>query len=189
MQAGEAWQHEDAGAEKLYVQFAMHPVKNEAKSLEEGRPIFEDQEYVKLMAPGDKSNVIHRPVRADDKHRFSKQYADWKAGAAQTASGTPLSEWPAVTRSQVEELAYFKVLTVEHLAEMSDGIAQNLGPIQALKQKAKAWIEAAKGNAPSEKLRAELATRDNEIETLKRQLKEQGDAIAELRKGNHNQKR
>ncbi|HZH06909.1 MAG TPA: hypothetical protein VEY69_09565, partial [Lautropia sp.] len=111
----------------------------------------------------------------------------WKAGQQDTAvTGTPLSMVPWLTRSQVEELAYFKVKTVEHLAAISDANVSSIGPIQALKQRAIDFLKAAAGAAPLEQLRAELSEKDTQIEAMKRQLKEQGDAIAELRKrGNH----
>lgn len=164
-------QNPDAGAEKLFVRFGLHPRRDETKSLEEGRPIFEDVEYIEIMVPGDKSNTIHRPVSAGDKQRFARQYQAWKAGADQDAvTGTPLAAWPAVTAAQVRELAHFNCRTVEQLAVMSDGNLQNVGPILALRQKARDFIEAAKGTAPLQKLRAELEKRDTELATLKAQV-------------------
>ncbi len=48
------------GDDLVYVQFSYHPTKNKAKSLEEGRDIFEEKPYIKVMVPGDKDNVINR---------------------------------------------------------------------------------------------------------------------------------
>ena len=174
---------QDPGQERLFIKFGMHAVKNEEKSLEAGRPIFEDREFVNIMVPGDKQNVIHREVRPDDKERFSRQYAAWKGGNGDQLVGTPLAEWPAVTRSQVEELAYHGVRTVEQLAAVSDGNASKMGPIQALRQKARDFVEQAKGNVPLEKMRAELVERDNLIATMRKQLEDQGNAISKLQKG------
>lgn len=172
----------DAGEQRqasngLYIKFSYHPQQNEAKSLDEGRPVFDDVEFVQIMVPGDKLSIINRPVRADDKRQYAHQYKAWKAGDNDALSGTPLTEWPGITRSQVEELAYFKVRTVEQLAAMTDGNAQNVGPIHMLRQKAKAYLDKAKADAPSQKLVAALADRDNEIETLRRNLKELGDRV------------
>lgn len=138
-----------------------------------GRPIYEDVEYVEIMVPGDKTQTVHRPVRPTDKIEYSKQYQAWKAGHDQhAATGTLLEQWPGISRAQVEELRHFKIRTVEQLAELSDGNAARMGPILALRQRARDFLERAKGNAPLEKMRTELAARDNEIETLKRQVAE-----------------
>lgn len=171
---------------KRYVRFSMVARKNEKKSTEAGRPIFDDLEYVEIMTPGDKQNIIHRPIRAADIEEFGEQYRRWKAGAEEQQSGTLLSEWPGVTRSQVEELAYFKIRTVEQLADLSDGNAAKLGAIQALREKARDYVAKAKAEAPLDKVRAENADLKNEVETMKRQLAElsaASKAQAEKRKG------
>lgn len=138
-----------------------------------GRPIFDDVEFIIINIPGDKTQEIHREVRPTDKVEFAKQYQAWKAGQDQeTASGTPLEQWPTISRAQVEELRFFKVRTVEQLAELSDSNASRMGPITAIRQKAKDFLEKAKGNAPMEQMRGLLAERDGEVEALKRQVAE-----------------
>jgi hypothetical protein len=158
---------------RVFVQFGLHPRKNEDKSREEGRPIFEDVEYVKIMVPGDLSNIVHRPVQERDRRRFATQYRAFKSGEEQRVEGTPLKEWPAISRGQVEELAHFNVRTVEQLAGLADGLIKNIGPIQAIKQKAIDWIAQAKGGAPLDKMRSELAEKDAENALLRKQLEEQ----------------
>lgn len=138
-----------------------------------GRPIYDDKEFVEIIIPGDKTQAVHREVTDKDRREYAAQYNAWKSGQDQTAaSGTMLEKWPGVTKSQVEELKHFKIRTVEQLAELSDGNASRMGPILSLRQKAKDFLEQAKGNAPLEKMRNELQSRDNEIETLKRQVAE-----------------
>ena len=158
-------------AEKLFVRFDFRAVKNEAKSAEEGRAVFEDREYVEIMVPGDRGNAIHREVRDEDKQRFAPAYAAWKANAASGGLvGTPLEHWPMVTKAEVEELKYFKCFTVEQLAGMSDGNLRNVGPFLDLRRKAQAFVQAAKDAAPVAKLAAELEARDAEIAALKAQM-------------------
>lgn len=159
-----------ADDKRLHVRFHMHPRKDEDRSTKEGRPIFADTEYVEITVPGDKGNQIDRPARDDDRQRFPRQYAAFKSGKGETHNGTPLSEWPQVTRSQVEELAYFRVKTVEQLAELSDGNARNVGPILALRQKAKDFLEKAKGGAVESRLRAELDERDSKLAAMQAQI-------------------
>lgn len=144
----------DAGDAKLNVLFYQSFLRNEAKTQAEGRPIFDDVPFTKIFMPGDRTNIIDRPTRQEDKIRFPKQWARFTNAQEQRAEGTPLAEWPLVTRGQVEELKYLGFTTVEQVAAASDNIPY-MG-LQGLKQKAALFIEVAKGNtAPTEKLIAE----------------------------------
>jgi hypothetical protein len=72
----------------------------------------------------------------------------------------------------VEEFAFFNVRTVENLAEMNDGVLQKFMGGQALRQRARDFLAAAKDAAPLSQLRAELEKRDAEIEALKASVAE-----------------
>lgn len=154
---------------RLYVKFTMEAVQDEDKTAEEGRPIFRDAEFVEIRVPGDKDTILFRPVEPNDKKRFARHYAAFKAGQSDALVGTPLSVVPWLTKSKVEELAYFNIRTVEQLAEIPDG-----GPagFPTLKAKAKDFLAAAAGAAPAEALRRELEKRDVELQTLKMQVEE-----------------
>jgi len=161
----------------LYAEFYMHPVQNQAASEEEGRPIYEEQEYIRIMVPGDKSTVIERPVRmgstpVHDNHKFAREYAAFTQNGTQGLTGTPLKEWPQMSRSQVKELEFFNVHTVEQLAEMADSNIQNFRGMAEKKQAAINYLEAAHDGAPMVKLESELKKRDNEIDALKGQVEE-----------------
>jgi hypothetical protein len=183
---GEGWDDaaglgQRGGEDACYVRFNVHPKEDTAASAKEGRPIYRETEYVEIMVAGDKQNVVHRPVTEKDKKRFRRQYEDWKRnGDSSIVEGTPLDQWPAVSRSQVEELRYFNVRTVEQLAALSDGNAAKIGPVMALKQKAADFLGAAKNSSHLTTLRAELSAKDNQISTMAAQiaaLQETVDAI------------
>ena len=70
------------------------------------------------MVPGDKCSIVDRPASAEDKARFPKHYAAFQGNNEDLVQGTPLETWPQLTRSQVEEMRYFHVRTVEQLAGM-----------------------------------------------------------------------
>src|SRR6478752_3026619 len=97
-----------AGDERLFVIFYMGILKNETRSIDEARPIFDDVEHVRIIIPGDKQNIVDRPARDTDRQRFAKQYAAFKQGKSEEdqVSGTRLTEWPFLTRGQCEELRY-----------------------------------------------------------------------------------
>lgn len=170
------------GDEKLFVRFRLDQVKNEQKSIEAGRHIYEDLACVRVQVPGDKDNVIDEPITLDrgvlsnpghPKNyplRFPKQWAAFKAGQSQEAtSGTPLKHWPQIGRAEAAEMAYFGIHTVEQLAGMSDSTAQRGMNWQSRKQAAQDFLSAAKDGAHLTQLRAELDKRDEQIAGLQKQ--------------------
>ena len=161
----------------LHVQFYMHPLQDSTKTIEEGRPIFKDTPYVMIMVPGDKDSVVRRPVRVgthpkDDNMRFAGEFQAFQANKEQPIEGTPLAEWPHITASEIREMEYFGIRTVENLAGLADVKASQFMGMQDKKKKANEWLENTKDGAPMVRLNAELALRDNEIEVMKQQLAE-----------------
>jgi len=152
---------------KLYIEFSRKPRLHPGKSREEGRAVFEEVDYIKIYVPGDKSSVVERPVTEQDAFRFHDRYNKWKSGQAEAVIGTPLSSLPTMSPSKVEEYKYFKIVTVEQLAEANDSLGQKFMSFQADKQRAKNFLEVARNNAPIEQMNAELAKRDAEIENLR----------------------
>jgi len=155
------------------ARFGMHPKRNAAKSLEAGRPIFDDVPYVRIWIAGQKDEV-HRPVTPQDKIDYPREWAAFEASKDQTAaSGTPLGMLPGITASLCEEAAYFKVRTIEDLAGMPETNVGSLGMgwMQA-RQRARDYIEAAKGAAPIAQVRAENEELRNQLEALQRTVKE-----------------
>jgi len=178
---------------RLWVKFRWDAVEDKQKSMELGRRVFKDVPWVWIAVPGDKDNIYDQPAWVDESDmphpmahnaRFPLQWARFKAGKTdEHFSGTMLSDWPGILRSQVEELSYLKVKTVEQLASVSDGNLQKMGPgYLALRQKARDFIEQAKNNAPMERMRAELAERDNKIQLMDALVKQQSERLAALEK-------
>lgn len=170
----------DSGDDLLWVTFESASHFNDTKTRELERPVFEMMDYVKIIVPGDTSTIIHRPVRESDKQRWPKQYAAFKIGGEQQA-GYPLVEWPYITRAQVDELAYFKIQTVEQLANVSDNIAQKFMGLNSLRDKAKSYLERMAGEEPNNRLAAEVAKKDEELNALRAQLQMQSEDIEALR--------
>jgi hypothetical protein len=167
--------------DSLVVVFHQVPRQDQEASEKEGRPVFKDVEYIRIIVPGSRDHV-DRPASDIDRRRFARRYAEYQQKQKAPSEGTPLAEWPIVTRSQVEELKFFNIFTVEQLAALNDAAAGNHMGIQALKRKAQDFIKKAKDDAPMNALRTEIEKKDAELASLKAQLKQQGDAIEELRK-------
>lgn len=162
--------------EKLFVHFYMGSRPNKAKTKEEGRPIFEPCEFVRIIVPGDKNNIVNRPVWSQDKQRFPKQYAAFKNNEEQQSAGTPLESVPWITREQVEEMKFFHVRTLEQLANMPDSNAQKFMGVNTLRQKARDAIQYAKEQAPIQAL-AEARRENAELMALVKQLTERVAAL------------
>ena len=167
----------------LLVAFYHAPIKNEAKSAAEGRFIFEDREFVRIIVPGDKNSEIDRLVEPEDKTRFPDEYARFKSGARETIVGTPLEQWPQMTRSLVKEWEYLNVYTIEQLAGISDQAKQAFGMgANQWVQKAQAHLALAKDSAATERYAVEN-------EELKRQIEELRGQIASISASVETQKR
>jgi hypothetical protein len=163
-----------AGDERLPVEFYIGVMKNDHKSLEAGRPIYDDVEFIRIF--NSKDNIVDRPVRELDKQRWPRRYAAWKAGNQEAGvSGTRLEHWPILTRAQAEEFKYYKIFTVEQLAEAPDSQSIGIMGFQKYKALAKQTLEMAKGEAPLVKMQQELEIRDAKIA-------EQQDVISKLNK-------
>lgn len=140
--------------------FYTRPVQNNFKTKLEGRPIFEDKEFVKILIPGTTNESPDRPVTSNDIERWPDQYNKFKSKQEQTTEGTPLEVWPMMTQSRVAELKSLNIFSVDQLAELPEGNISKVGPdAHELKKQAKAFLSAAKGSQVEELLK--------EIEDLK----------------------
>lgn len=147
----------DAG---LIVVFSREPVQNDAKSEISGRPIFDDVEMVTILKPDSRDIVGPRPVTDVDRRRFSVRYAEYRKADAQVLEGTPVEQWPALSKIQVHELRAFGIRTVEQLAGLADagptgpgGTGHGLAP--ELIARAQAFLDHARDGATVERLAAE----------------------------------
>ena len=152
---------------KLFVEFYRKPTLQRQASIEAGRAVYRETDYIRIVVPGDKSSEVDRPVNEIDRRRFADRYKKWQAGQAEAVTGTPLVALPGMTPAKVKEYEYFKVTTVEQLAGAPDNLGQKFMSFQQDKQRAKAFLDVAANNAPIEKMNEELQKRDAEIENLK----------------------
>lgn len=165
---------------KVVVQFFMDAVRNNEKSDEAGRPIYEDKEFIKKMIPGDATSNVVRPVSKYDKVEFSREYEAFKAGLEAPIEGTPLTTIPFISKAQAMEMAGVGIKTAEQLRDISDVNGQKFMGFFGLRSKVIAYLDSAEKAAPVQKMQAELEKRDNDIAVLKQQLAEQADQIKEI---------
>jgi hypothetical protein len=152
--------------------FRNHAIKNEAKSAEAGRPIYDDMEVCEIRFPGSRSVSVF-PATAfshwnNNPHtgeqtpvtyaeRFMHQYQQFKMQHTQTKSGTPLAHVPFLTEARRAELRALNIYTAEQLAGIDGQELKNLGQNgRDLKNKAREYIEESKEVAPTSQLMAEV---------------------------------
>jgi len=174
----------EAADKSVYVKFYIRPVLNDAESDKEGRPIYNDKEYIEIRTPGNQTNIVHRPVTDMDKNRFKLAYREFKSGEAeQIGDGTPLVEAPWITRSQVEELSYLRIRTLEQLAAVGDDVCTRIPGLFKLKARAKLMAERAEKAAPFLEMQKANDELKNRLETLEKTIADQAALIASLKKG------
>jgi hypothetical protein len=163
---------DEKGADsRLQVRFYRKPVHLEQESVEAGRPIYKEFDFVHICVAGDTLTEIDTFAKNEHKTRFPIQWANYmnRQGANdEEVVGTPVAEWPLVSKSQAEELRAMKFHTVESIATASDlqlqrmGMAAGMSPY-AFRDKAKAFLNLATSAAETDK-------REHEINALKEEL-------------------
>ena len=147
-------------------------VPNEGKSLQAGRPIFDDIEVCEVRSPGSRdvkvfpatamSHWQNNPYSGEQTkityaERFAHQYRQFKSMAAQTKSGTPLEFVPFMSEGKRAEMRAMNIYTVEALAAIDGQELKNLGAGgREMKNAAVAYMEEAKATAPTKQLQNEL---------------------------------
>jgi len=159
---------------KLHVRFFLLPVIDQDASDKAQRPIYVDTEYVEIMIPGDKHNKVVEPVDHVNKRRFASRYDQFKQGMAEQIIGTPLKLSKLVTDSQIKELEFFHVRTVEQLAGMNDGICSKMMGAGGLKQAAQKYLDKANSVATlRDEIEAKFMAKEKQMQEELASLREQ----------------
>lgn len=151
--------------------FEMRAIPNPRKSREQGRPIFDELEYVMIYIVGDKNTVASERVKDEHRKRWPNEYAAFKAGRQQSSSGTPIEQWPALGISQVAEFKALHIHTVEDLAALTDAGIGKIGVGgRTWVERAKAFLEAASGGAPADRLQHENDQLRAQLDAMERKF-------------------
>jgi hypothetical protein len=181
------YMHDDGkGRGAVIPQFFVEAVENTFRTSQEGRPQYDDVEFVRLLIPGDRKSMPVQKVDDEIRHRYPGEYASFKAGIEAPPSGTPLKGWPPITPGQILELQHFHIHTLEHLAGVNDAQLQNLGMgMRSLREQAKTFLDvAANGTGPISRMVGENLKLRDEVERLNGQLAAAQQRIKEL-EGSH----
>ena len=150
------------GDQHLHVEFYMY----------DNAP-YKDRPFVRIIVPGDKTNVVDQPVREDHKARFPRQWLHFQMQSDNgMVIGTSLPDWnkdqpEEFTDYQMAELQILKFQTVEQVATASDGQLQRVGMgATGLRDKARAYLLGKNQTESS----SELAKTRTELDELKAQM-------------------
>lgn len=157
---------------RLHVTFYIKPVQNAFETQKQGKPVFQDTNYVRIEVPGDRNLTLDVPVREEHKERFPIQYARFtNANNSEQLVGVSIDQWPLLTRSQAEELKAMKFRTVEQISAASDAQLQTIGMVGgmsplALRDRAKAYLMAAKDSSYAEGLAQQARDQDERMKQM-----------------------
>jgi hypothetical protein len=121
------------------VGFTLHPLEDQEASNKAGSPIYKDVEFIKIQVPGDPGNIVFQPATDVHRRKYPTAYAIFKKQMAAPVEGTPLEQWPAMTRAMALTLKAAGIPTVQMLAEVHEGNLDKLG------HGAREWVAKAKG--------------------------------------------
>ena len=123
--------------------------------------------HIRIVTPGDKTNIIQRPVRESDKLRFQRQWLHYQMKNSENqVIGIPLSQWRSerpdeLSDGQMQELSILKFLSVEQVANATDNQIMRVGMGAAgLRERARSYLSsknAQTSGAELEALKAQVA--------------------------------
>jgi len=146
----------------LHVEFYVHD-----------KAPYKDTPFVRIMVPGDKTNIIEQPAREHHKERFIRQWLHFQSQNTDgQVIGTMLDKWNKdkpedFNEHQMAELQILKFQTVEQVATATDAQLQRIGMGAAgLRERARGYLTQRNQSESS----SELAKTRSELDELKAQM-------------------
>lgn len=170
------------------VWFEWREDKDEAASAEAGKPIFDSVVVANIMGPGMQKSTATRIVlrkkpdgRVIEDARNLKEYLDaFLKGDPGQLAGTPLAELTILDHGTIASLKAIGVHNIESLAAMAETAAPHLLGFRKYKTAAQAFIEQRDGQAPLNRLAAELEAEREKNKTLQANYDDLAARITEL---------
>lgn len=163
----------------LVVVFYQGTQINGHLSRQQGIPIYDSVDMIKVYHPGEPLNVPERPVVENDKRRFRAQWEAYKEGKSQDENGTPLSVLFPHNPEIVKTLEAAHITTVQRLAHISDTATQNMMFGLNLRDKAKDYLAIAEKGVQYHQFEQERANLQQQIKELTEQVAALKSAVKE----------
>lgn len=160
----------------VIARFFTRPAKNQAQSIAQDRPVFENREYVEILYPGDRLQAPVFPADAQApsedgspityKQKYRASYEAFLKDA-EALDGTPLHNL-GLDKARIAELHALNIKTLEHLAGLPETAWRKLGPGgDGLIEQARALLDRARNGRSASEIAQENAALKAEIEMLR----------------------
>lgn len=176
-----------------YVVWEEGEVEDRAATIEKGHYVSKRVDYALVTRPGQKDTLrkeaqtyINDCFRAAKEGRmpaswpehFKLNYERWKAGTSAEIDGTPIKGWQILSAAQQNAIIAAGILSVEDLAQLPDSELPRIGMgAVSYKQKAIAWLGAAKDIGKAAEKMAAQDVKIAELTALTQKLSEQLSAM------------
>ncbi len=183
-----------------YVEFEIRPVEDRTQSELQGHVVYRDEIFAIVTPAGTRDRlekvaeewirnleegVRQERIPAEWPRAFRHKLETFKESGETPLDGTPLNTMTTLTPAQVRNCLNANIRTVEDLAAATEEAIGRMGMGgRDLKQKAKAWLDAASGKGKTaeelNKLRVENETLNNQVATLTENLEALKTQVATL---------
>ena len=151
--------------------FHMESRRDDEASEKEGKVIFANIPYVKIISPGNNKEIIDRSVLQRDKERFPKEWFKFTHHEEPEVEGMPVESWAQIDKAQSDTLKANHIFSVEQLSKVSDQDIGGLGMgMLDLKKKAKIWVDSQDGSVDVQKLAAKNRRQSKKISDLEKKV-------------------
>lgn len=169
---------------RAIVFFHKQSVYNEISSINNGRRIYDNVDFVSIQHPGEREQKIDRPVKMnEDPHRWPSQWAAYQKNQQQTVDGTPIDLLLPNHPGIADNMKAAGVTTVEQLANLSATGMHNLGMgAQDYVNYARSYLDHAQKGVGFHQMQKELSERDAQIRIQNQKIEALGGQIDQLLK-------
>jgi hypothetical protein len=155
------------------VGFYKRSVLNKFKSNEQGKPVHEGRDFIKIQHPGESLNIVDREVTEQDKQRWPQKWSQYIQNIAQIPDGVPLNLLYPSKPEIVETLRGYNIQTIQQLEKLSGHAIATIGMgCQEWVNAAAAYMKQADKGVDHHKFNAAMNAKDQQIKTLQRQIEE-----------------
>jgi hypothetical protein len=149
---------------KLAVKFYKKSIKNNFKSKEQDRNVYDDVDYISILIPGDSTTKIERAVKEDDKERFKIIWDRYLAKEDSMQNGTPLEYMANISPAEIDNFKGYQIHTIEQLAGLGEKGIQKIPFSRKHVDNALKFLD---GNKYTTKLEERLKEMEAELAKLK----------------------
>ena len=137
-------------------------------------------EMVEVLIAGDTKNAPVEKVTDSHRAKWPMHYEAFKAEEEFIDDGTPLTAWGAIDGGAARTLMAMNIMTVEQLADISDAHCGTMTGGRTLRDKAKQYVEITTKNTEINRVLAEKAQMQQQMDSLQRQMSEMAGVLAKV---------